>query len=70
VGELRNAIETAGPLGPRMPELQVATLLARVRHRGAVDVLRGADETFTEGFDEVDLVEARAALAELDVPVG
>jgi tetratricopeptide (TPR) repeat protein len=68
--ELHHAFETAGRLGLRMPQLRAATRLARVRPADAVGPLRGVYETFPEVLDDVDLVEARAALAELDVPVG
>ena len=54
-----------------MPELRAATRLARLRadDADAIESLRGVYETFTEGFDSPDLVEARAALAEVDVPI-
>ena len=68
--ELRSAFESAGRLGLRMPQLRAATRLARVGHAGAADLLRGVYETFTEGLDDLDLADARAALAELDVAVG
>jgi predicted ATPase/class 3 adenylate cyclase len=69
VRELEHAFEAASRFGLRMPQLRAATRLARIRHAGAVDLLLGVYETFTEGVDDVDLAEARAALAESDVPV-
>jgi len=70
VRQLRDVFDTAGRLGLRMPQLRAATLLARVRPADGVVRLRGVYDAFTEGFDDVDLVEAKAALADLDVPVG
>jgi predicted ATPase len=62
VRQLRNVVETAARFGLRMPQLQAATLLVRARQADGVELLRGVYETFTEGFDEFDLVEARAVL--------
>jgi predicted ATPase/class 3 adenylate cyclase len=69
VRQLRNVIETAARFGLRMPQLQAATMLARARQADGVELLRGVYETFTEGFDEFDLVEARAVLDGVDVAV-
>jgi predicted ATPase/class 3 adenylate cyclase len=70
IAQLRAVLDGAGRLGLRMPQLQAATMLARLAQPDAVDVLRGVYETFTEGFDDPELVDARAVLAELDVAVG
>jgi hypothetical protein len=51
-----------------MIQLRAATRLARLAaaadRPGAVAVLREVFDTFTEGFDTPDLVEARATMAE------
>jgi len=62
VRQLREAFEAAGRLGLRMPQLRAATRLAGLEQADAVEMLQGVYETFTEGFDELDLVAARAAL--------
>jgi hypothetical protein len=62
VRQLREVSEIAGRFGLRTPQLRAATRLARLGEPDAVDMLQGVYETFTEGFDELDLVEARAAL--------
>ena len=69
VAALRGVVASGRRLGLRMPELRAATLLVRLRQPGTVEQLRRVYESFTEGFDDPDLVDARAALAELDVPV-
>jgi predicted ATPase/class 3 adenylate cyclase len=69
VAALRGAVDSGRRLGLHMPELRAATRLVRLRQRDAVEQLRRVYESFTEGFDDPDLVDARAALAELDVPV-
>jgi predicted ATPase/class 3 adenylate cyclase len=71
---LRSAFDVAAQLSLRMPQLQAATALTRLqrdagRPPDAADLLRGVYETFTEGFDVPDLVEARTVLDELDVSV-
>jgi predicted ATPase/class 3 adenylate cyclase len=65
--ELRNAFDNAARLGLRMPQLRAATVLARLRQADWLEPLRSVYETFTEGFEDVDLAEARATLAELAV---
>ena len=51
-----------------MPQLRAATRLARLRKRpDATDVLRDVYETFTEGFDTPDLLEARMVLDEVEL---
>jgi len=69
VAALRDAVDSGRRLGLQMPELRAATRLARLRQRDAVEQLLRVYESFTEGFDDPELVDARAALAELDVPV-
>ena len=67
---LEGVFEAARGLGLKMPQLRAATRLARLRRRSdATDVLRGVYESFTEGLDSPDLVEARAVLAEVGVPI-
>jgi tetratricopeptide (TPR) repeat protein len=70
VAQLRRVVDDAGRLGLRTPRLRAATMLVRLRDANAVDLLRHALETFVEGFDDADLVDARAALAEVDLAVG
>jgi hypothetical protein len=70
VAELRMVVETARRLALRAPLLRAATLLVRLGEKNAVDLLRSVYDTFTEGYGDADLVDARAALAELDVAVG
>ena len=66
----RGAFEIAERLGLRMPQLRAATRLARLRKRpDATDVLRDVYETFTEGFETPDLLEARTVLDEVDARV-
>jgi tetratricopeptide (TPR) repeat protein len=64
---LRRAFDEAGRAGARMIQLRAATRLARLaapaRRSSATAVLREVFETFTEGFDTLDLLEARAVLA-------
>lgn len=64
---LRRSVEDAHRLGARSPELRAATRLARVLvGRGerdeAIGVLRPIYETFTEGHDLPDLMDAQAVL--------
>ena len=63
--------DVARDLGDSMPQLRAATRLVRLRGQDAdaIESLRAVYETFTEGFDSPDLVEARAVLAEVDVPI-
>ncbi|HMB18875.1 MAG TPA: adenylate/guanylate cyclase domain-containing protein, partial [Gaiellaceae bacterium] len=66
----RGAFEIAERLGLRMPQLRAATRLARLRKRpDATDVLRDVYETFTEGFETPDLLQARMVLEEVDARV-
>jgi predicted ATPase/DNA-binding SARP family transcriptional activator len=70
----RSVFDVAGDLALRMPQLRVATRLTRLqrdeaRRRDASELLRRVYETFTEGLDTRDLVEARAALAAVDLAV-
>jgi predicted ATPase/class 3 adenylate cyclase len=67
-------IGATSKLGARMPELRAATRLTRVRRATGTqpdgsDALREVYETFTEGFDMPDLVDARAELDEVDARV-
>ncbi len=70
----QDAFDLAAQLGARTAQLRAATRLTRL-WRGAgkrpdgIDVLRGVYETFTEGLDTRDLVEARAVLDQVDAPV-
>jgi hypothetical protein len=63
----QSVFDAAGDLGVRMPQLRAATRLTRLRRAAGkrpdgTDLLRGVYETFTEGFDAPDLVDARAVL--------
>jgi hypothetical protein len=67
----RHAFDTAEQAGARMTQLRAATRLVRLRHEvGAssndAEALRSVYDTFTEGFDTADLIEARAVLAASD----
>ena len=69
---LQLVADVAGTMGARMSQLRAATRLARLRGAArrrpdGTDLLRDIYETFTEGFEKPDLVEARAALHEVDV---
>ena len=71
----RNAMELAGRQGARLFELRAATSLARLWHnqgRGeeARDLLAPIYTWFTEGFDALDLKDARAMLDELNASDG
>jgi hypothetical protein len=68
--EFRGAFDSGGRLGLHMPELRAATALVRLGQKDAVEQLRRVYESFTEGFGDPDVGDARAALAELDVTVG
>jgi len=66
----RNAIDTARRQSTKSWELRAATSLARLlRHQGKRDEARRTIaevyEWFTEGFDTLDLKEAKALLDEL-----
>jgi predicted ATPase/class 3 adenylate cyclase len=70
----QSVLGVAGNLGVRTPQLRAATRLARLwraagRRAEGTDLLRGVYETFTEGFDTPDLVEAQAVLDEVDARV-
>ena len=67
----RSVFDAAGDSALRMPQLRAATRLVRLREQDAeaTESLRAVYETFTEGFDSPDLVEARAVLAGVDVPI-
>ena len=63
----QRAFDVAGEVGARMSELRAATRLTRLwraarKRPDGTDMLTGVYETFTEGFDTPDLVEARAVL--------
>ncbi len=63
----RLALDRAAELGARMTQLRAATRLARLGvavgdHAGAVALLSPIHDAFTEGFDTVDLREAREVL--------
>ena len=63
------AFDRAGVLDARMARLRAATRLARLRMadgepEAAARTLRPVYDTFTEGFDTADLVEARELLAD------
>jgi predicted ATPase/class 3 adenylate cyclase len=66
------AFERAQALKARIYALKAATRLARMAdaagRKEAAARLREVYEVFTEGFDEPDLLEARAALDELSLP--
>jgi predicted ATPase/class 3 adenylate cyclase len=69
---LQRVVDVGGTLGARMSQLRAATRLARLgeaaqRRRARTDLLRDIYETFTEGFEKPDLVDARAVLDEVDV---
>jgi tetratricopeptide (TPR) repeat protein len=68
--QLQEAVDASGRFGLRMPQLRAATLLARLQHGRAEDSLREIYETFTEGLDDPDLVDARAVLEGLLSPTG
>jgi tetratricopeptide (TPR) repeat protein len=67
---LSNALDTAHQAGARLFELRSATALARVvaghneRYR-AIDILAPIHNWFTEGFDTLDLKEAKVLLEQL-----
>ncbi len=68
----RRALEVAQEQQARWLELRAAVSLARLwqaqgRRQEARELLAGIHGWFTEGFDTVDLVEAKALLAELEL---
>jgi predicted ATPase/class 3 adenylate cyclase len=70
----RRAFDVAEGLGLSMAQLRAATRLTRMRRAGmkrpdGTDELRDLYETFTEGLETRDLVEARAVLDEVDARV-
>jgi len=70
----QRVFDVAGDLEVRMLQLRAATRLTRLwrevgKRPDGTDELRGVYETFTEGFDTLDLVEARAVLDEVDARV-
>jgi tetratricopeptide (TPR) repeat protein len=70
----QSVFEVAGDLGVRMPQLRAATRLTRLwraagKRPDGTDELRSVYETFTEGFDTPDLLEARGVLDDVDAPV-
>jgi predicted ATPase/class 3 adenylate cyclase len=69
----RRAFDVAQGLRSRMPQLQAATRLARLRQGGGTsdtDALRQVYESFTEGLDTPHLAEARAVLEAAGARVG
>jgi predicted ATPase/class 3 adenylate cyclase len=70
----RRAFDAAEDLDVRMPQLRAALRLTRLwravgKQPDGTDILRGVYDTFSEGFDTFDLVEARAVLDEVDARV-
>jgi hypothetical protein len=70
----QSVFDVAVEFGLRLPQLQAATRLTRLwrasgKSPDGTDMLRGVYQTFTEGFDTVDLVEARGVLDDVDAPV-
>jgi tetratricopeptide (TPR) repeat protein len=66
----RDALAAASRFELRMPRLHAAVNLSHIwrasdRQRDGVELLRETYESFTEGFDSLDLAEARTALSEL-----
>ena len=59
----RRAFDVAQGLGLRTPQLRAATRLGRL-HPTDRALLRGVYETFADGFETPDLVDARALLGE------
>ena len=69
-GHLREALNIARDQGARLWELRAATFLARLwrdqgKRQQARELLAPVCGWFTEGFDTLDLKEAKALLAEL-----
>jgi predicted ATPase/class 3 adenylate cyclase len=65
----RRAFDAAAALGLRTPQLRAATRLSRLRRTEEIELLRGVYDTFTEGFETPDLVDARAVLDGVDAHV-
>jgi predicted ATPase/class 3 adenylate cyclase len=70
----QSASDVAEDFGVRMPQLRAATRLTRLWQAAGerpqrTDLLRGIYQTFAEGFDTLDLVEARAVLDDVDARV-
>jgi predicted ATPase len=68
--DLHRALEIAGEQGARSLELRAARDLARLwaeqgERQQALDLLAPTYAWFTEGFDTVDLIEAKALLEAL-----
>ena len=70
----QSALEVGRDLSLRTPQLKAATRLTRLRRAAGreaeTDVLDAIYRTFAEGFDTVDLAEARTVLDEADTRVG
>jgi hypothetical protein len=65
----QQAFDVGGTAGARMTQLRAATRLTRLRRASGTrpdgsELLRAVYETFTEGWDTKNLVEARAVLDE------
>ena len=60
----RSGSDVAGKLRFRTSELRAAIRLAHLKAPNATEMLRGACDAFSEGFDTPDLIAARAILAE------
>jgi tetratricopeptide (TPR) repeat protein len=63
----QRTFDVAGEVEARMSQLRAAMRLTRLwraagRRRDGTDMLRGVYDAFTEGFDTLDLIEARALL--------
>jgi predicted ATPase/class 3 adenylate cyclase len=65
----RRAIDVATTLGLRTPQLRAATRLSRLGRNEDIEVLRRVYETFDEGLESPDLVDARAVLDATDARV-
>jgi predicted ATPase/class 3 adenylate cyclase len=70
----QSALDAAGVLEVLMPRLRAATKLTRLRraggkHPAGTETLREIFETFTEGFETPDLLEARAVLDDVEARV-
>jgi hypothetical protein len=63
----QRAFDVAAEFGVRMTQLRAATRLARLQPEQTAS-LRDVYETFTEGFETPDLVDARAALEAVESP--
>jgi predicted ATPase/class 3 adenylate cyclase len=66
----QEAFDVGGEVGARMTQLRAATRLARLsrdagKRADGADMLRAVYETFTEGFETRDLLEARTLLDEV-----